>query len=107
MAIIKKLTSAYTPKTNGKAERANQTLMKTIRKLAEDNPPKWTEVLDFALLAMRTMVNRRAGFTPYETMFGVKCLRFEDWTNHEDEYVVAKIIQRAFQIKDLEEKTRP
>ena len=48
--IEHRVTSPYKPMTNGFAERFNQTLIKFIRKHAEENPKEWAEWLPYVLL---------------------------------------------------------
>jgi hypothetical protein len=50
MGIPHKITSAYNPRTNGKVERLNQTLIASLRRLVENDPAQWPEMLDFVLL---------------------------------------------------------
>jgi len=107
LGIPHKITSAYHPRTNGKVERLNQTLIASLRRMVENNLSLWPEMLDFVLLALRTRVNTRTGFTPYELVYGVRCAKFGNWRAEQPENEIAEILQRSNQIKDLVEVTRP
>ena len=100
IGIPHKITSAYNPRTNGKVERFNQTLIGALRKQVEDNHENWADCLDFVLFAYRTRINTRTGFTPYELVFGMKCNNFENWTTKNPENELAELNQRANEIKN-------
>ena len=100
IGIPHKITSAYNPRTNGKVERFNQTLIGALRKQVDDNHENWAECLDFVLFAYRTRVNTRTGFTPYELVFGIKCNNFENWAIKNPENELAELNQRANEIKN-------
>ncbi len=67
MGIPHKLTAVYNPRTNGKVERLNQTLISSLRCMAEENPGNWTDHLDFVLFSIRTRENK-SGFSPFEIL---------------------------------------
>lgn len=69
--IDHKLTSPYHPAANGKVERFNGTIQKLLLKLTNGQPRRWSEHLNEALLAYRTMVGS-SGLTPYLASFGVR-----------------------------------
>jgi hypothetical protein len=72
-----------------------------------DTQKEVEEMWEFVLLALRTRVNTRTGFTPYELVFGVKCSKFDNWKVEQPESEIAEISQRANQLKDIVEITRP
>jgi hypothetical protein len=105
--ITKKFTSSYNPRTNGQAERSNQTFTRIIQKLSIDNPSNWTDYIPFALLAYRTKVHKSTKFSPYELVFGRKMNEFKNWTTENDEDEEASLLKRTIEIKILEEQTQP
>jgi transposase InsO family protein len=63
--IERRITSKYSPATNGLTERFNATLIKSLSKHAYENPQNWPEWLPFILLSYRTRVHSITGFTPF------------------------------------------
>ena len=99
--IEHRVTSPYHPRTNGLTERLNSTLIKCIRKHAEDNPSNWNDWLPYVLLAYRTRIHSSTGFTPFELTFGRRMNHFDDYkseSNRDSE-------KRSFEIKNLIENT--
>ena len=82
-------------------ERLNSTLIKCIRKHAEDNPSNWNDWLSYVLLAYRTRIHSSTGFTPFELTFVRRMNHFDDYkseSNRDSE-------KRSFEIKKLIENT--
>ena len=52
--IDRRITSSYHPRTNGKCERMNQTLVNILRKMTEENKNDWPKWIPFVLLAYRS-----------------------------------------------------
>ena len=77
--IIKRTTSSYNPRANGECERTNQTLVRSLIKLSDENPTDWPNKLNIVLLAYRTTVHSSTNFTPFHLMFGRTFGKFEDW----------------------------
>lgn len=77
--IEHRVTSAYNPRTNGHTERFNQTLIKSLRKHAEENPLDWPKCLPYVLFSYRTRVHSTTNYTPYELMFGRKVNEFNSY----------------------------
>jgi hypothetical protein len=63
-------TSPYHPQGNGIVERAHQTLVNQLAKIADEKKLAWDKVLYDALKADRIAINRSTGFSPFELMFG-------------------------------------
>ncbi|CAF0845906.1 unnamed protein product [Brachionus calyciflorus] len=68
LGFVHIVTSAYNPRTNGKTEIFNQTLMESLRKHAEADRKNWPKYLQFVLMAYRSRVHTSTGFTPFELM---------------------------------------
>ncbi|XP_064616270.1 uncharacterized protein LOC135480371 [Liolophura sinensis] len=62
-------TAAYSPWSNGVAERHNQTLTSTLLKIRADNNIDWETGLSWALMAKNSMHNEQ-GFSPHQLVFG-------------------------------------
>jgi transposase InsO family protein len=70
------VTSSYHPRTDGLTEKYNQTLLRALRKHADDNPTTWPKWLPYCLMAYRDTIHSSTGYTPYELMFGRKMNKF-------------------------------
>ena len=78
--IDRRVTSAYRPQANGQVERTNKSLLDILRKCTAAAPARWTEWLDYTLLALRTAVHASTGFSPFQLMFGRPFRGFLDFT---------------------------
>ena len=102
------LTAAYNPRTNGKTERAGQSLMNSLRKHCESNQSTWDQWLPYIEFSYNTRVHSTTGFSPYELVFGKKPNLFNSLNEDELSSNEQNELQfRSLQIKDLVEKTRP
>ena len=72
LGIEQKLSAPLHPQSHGLVERCNQTIQKTLVKLAEENPSEWDTLLTPTLFALRQMPNASTGFPPFELMYGRK-----------------------------------
>ena len=70
LGIEQKLSAPLHPQSHGLVERCNQTIQKTLVKLAEENPSEWDTLLTPTLFALRQMPNASTGFPPFELMYG-------------------------------------
>ena len=70
LGIDKRLTSSYSPSTNGMVERLNRTLLRSLETHAGDHPENWDLYLDYVALAYRTRVHSATGIPPFDLMFG-------------------------------------
>ena len=70
LGIKKRLTSSYSPATNGMVERWNRTFMRSLETHAADHPENWDLYLDYVALAYRTRVHSATGIAPFELLFG-------------------------------------
>jgi transposase InsO family protein/dUTPase len=69
LQLEQRLTASYMPSTNGAVERANQTLVRGIRKLAQHKPTTWDRFLPQVLMGMRLTKNQTTKLSPYEIIF--------------------------------------
>ena len=70
LGIEKRVTSSYSPATNGMVERFNRSLIRALVTLAAGHPENWDLLLEYAALSYRTRVHSATGATPFELMFG-------------------------------------
>ena len=64
------LSSPYNPQTNGKVERLNGIICKSLAKLAYENQSDWSKLLNQVLFAYRIRKNTATGLSPYELLYG-------------------------------------
>ena len=105
--IEHRITSAYHPRTNGKAERFNQTFVSSLRKHAENNQRNWHLWIPFICYSYRSRVHSTTGYSPFELMFGIKMNSFSYDGSEKTELEVAELAQRALELKNLVENIRP
>ena len=65
-----RLTTAYNPEANSKAERGHSAIVQALIKSTRNDPAKWPNMLHYALWADRTTAGRVRRETPYRLMFG-------------------------------------
>lgn len=66
-----KLSSPYSPSTNGLVERANGTIASTLSMFIQKEPHRWDEALKFAVFALNTSVSKAHSLTPYELLYAI------------------------------------
>ena len=64
-------TSSYNARSNGQAERTNQSTINILAKVTLEYKKKWPEILPFAIWVMNTTINRSTGYSPYFLKYGV------------------------------------
>src|ERR1043165_2991085 len=62
-------SSAYHPKTQSIVERCNKTLWNLLRSLVKEHR-EWDQILDLAMVSMRSQVCSSTGFFPFPCLFG-------------------------------------
>ena len=68
--VQKLRTSSYHAQTNGQVERMNQTIIRMIGKLGEDQKARWSEHLPELLSAYNATHSVVTGYSPYYLLFG-------------------------------------
>ena len=68
--IKRSKTTAYHPQTNGLVERFNGTLMRSLRKLADEREDEWDEYINEVSFAYRTSVQETTRKDPFFLLYG-------------------------------------
>jgi transposase InsO family protein len=63
-------SSTYYPQGNGQAKSTNKNLVRIIKRLIEDKPRQWNNLLTYALWEDRTTTKVRTGCTPFQLVYG-------------------------------------
>nr|GEX02427.1 reverse transcriptase domain-containing protein [Tanacetum cinerariifolium] len=63
----------YHPQTSGQVEVSNQGLKRILERTVRENRASWSEKLDDALWALRTVYKTPIGCTPYKLVYGKSC----------------------------------
>ena len=69
--IILSHSTTYYPQGNGLAESSNKSLMRTIKKLLQDNKRAWNAKLVFALWANRVSTKKSIRTSPFQLVYGI------------------------------------
>ena len=107
MLNIKKTTTpAYNPKSN-EVERTHRDLNSILVALTLETGEDWEEVLDIALLALRTAKHSSTGISPFFAMYGREARMPLDFIfpvnndatprSHEEAHMLEKKLQLAYQ----------
>ena len=109
LGVEKRVTSSYSPSTNGMIERFNRTLLRSLETHAANHPTDWDLSLDYVALAYRTNVHAATGTTPFELMFGRPANSFSTPRPvlTADSCISESLLGRAEEIKHLVESTLP
>jgi hypothetical protein len=75
-----KVTSSYSPRTNGVTERWNSVVVNSLRKHTEQNQKEWNLWIPFVLMAYRSRIHSVTGFSPFELLFGRKMITWGNWS---------------------------
>ena len=82
------MARANHPSCNGKNEKLNGTLVKCLRKHAEDDPYNWDIYLEFCTFAYNTRQHSVTGYAPYTGVFGIICNNFDNFILTNDEKIL-------------------
>lgn len=63
-------TTAYHPQSNGMVERANGSIIRSLKKYASKDPKNWDLVLPLVTFSHNTAINSSIKFTPFEIQKG-------------------------------------
>ena len=97
--IDKRLSAAYSPRTNGLVERTNQTWVRILKKLAAFCQSLWPSFLPATQLFLNTRITRPIGVSPFEAMFLRKHNQFKDFSQEtlrdtpDDALIIDEIIR--------------
>ncbi|CDH61371.1 retrotransposon ty3-gypsy subclass [Lichtheimia corymbifera JMRC:FSU:9682] len=70
LKVKHKLTSAFHPRTNAKAERTNGIIKQMIRKYAHGDIYRWDEFIQQVVFSCRMRKHRTTGYSPYYLVYG-------------------------------------
>ena len=68
--IILAHSTPYYPQGNGLAKSSNKSLVRTIKKLLQDNKKAWNTKLIYALWANRVSTKKSIGTSPFQLVYG-------------------------------------
>ena len=68
--VVKKISTAYRPQTQGCLERFHQTFKSMIKKYCFETSKDWDEDIDFLLFSVRECPQESLGFSPFELLYG-------------------------------------
>ncbi|GJR34045.1 reverse transcriptase domain-containing protein [Tanacetum coccineum] len=71
--VTHRLSTAYHPQTSGQVEVTNRGLKRILEKSVGENRASWSDKLDDALWAFRTLYKTPIGCTPYKLVYGKSC----------------------------------
>jgi Integrase zinc binding domain len=63
--VVRRVTSPYSPRTNGMTEKFNHTLITALKKHVEEDPQAWPSWIPYVLLSYRTRVHTSTNQTPF------------------------------------------
>ena len=72
--IILSHSSVYYPQGNGLAESSNKSLIRTIKKLLEENKKAWNAKLKFSLWEDRVSTKKSIGTSPFQLFYGTDAI---------------------------------
>ena len=81
MNIDQRLSSAYSPRTNGLVERTNRTWINIIRKLCSFCQTLWPSFLDATQIFMNNRITKAICTSPFEALFYRKSNLLIDYSN--------------------------
>nr|GEW19215.1 reverse transcriptase domain-containing protein [Tanacetum cinerariifolium] len=71
--VTHRLSTAYHPQTSGQVEVSNCGLKRILERTVRENRASWSEKLDDALWAFRTIYKTPIGCMPYKLVYGKSC----------------------------------
>ncbi|GJX37504.1 reverse transcriptase domain-containing protein [Tanacetum coccineum] len=71
--VTHRLATAYHPQTSGQVEVSNRGLKCILERMVGENRSSWSDKLDDALWAFRTVFKTPIGCTPYKLVYGKSC----------------------------------
>nr|GEY14291.1 reverse transcriptase domain-containing protein [Tanacetum cinerariifolium] len=71
--VTHRLSTAYHPQTSGQVEVTNRGLKRILERTVGENRASWSDKLEDALWAFRTVFKTSIGCTPYRLVYGKAC----------------------------------
>nr|GEX08623.1 reverse transcriptase domain-containing protein [Tanacetum cinerariifolium] len=71
--VTHRLATDYHPQTSGQVEVSNRRLKRILEKTVGENRASWSDKVDDALWAFRTVYKTQIGCTPYKLVYGKSC----------------------------------
>nr|GEY05833.1 reverse transcriptase domain-containing protein [Tanacetum cinerariifolium] len=71
--VTHRLSTAYHPQTSGQVKVSNRGLKRILERTIGENRASWSDKLDDALWAFRTVCKTPFGCTPYKLVYGKAC----------------------------------
>nr|GEW89590.1 transposon Ty3-I Gag-Pol polyprotein [Tanacetum cinerariifolium] len=71
--VTHRLSTAYHPQTSGQVEVTNRELKRILERMVGENCASWSDKLEDALWAFRTIFKTSIGCTPYHLVYGKAC----------------------------------
>ncbi|GJR69453.1 reverse transcriptase domain-containing protein [Tanacetum coccineum] len=71
--VTHRLSTAYHPQTSGQVEVSNRGLKRILERTVGENRASWSDKLDDALWAFRTVIKTPIGRSPYKLMYRNAC----------------------------------
>nr|GEY61628.1 reverse transcriptase domain-containing protein [Tanacetum cinerariifolium] len=71
--VTHRLSTAYHPQTSGQVEVTNRGLKRILERTVGENHTLWSDKLEDALWAFRTIFKPSVGCTPYRLVYGKAC----------------------------------
>ena len=104
--VERRFTSNYFPRSNGKNEKVNSTVVAMLRKYAENDHLNWPKWIPYINYCYNTRIHSTTDFSPYEMVFGLKANTFEYNGNEPGLEEIAQLEQRKDEIRKLVDVTR-
>ena len=72
LGIKHTFSAPFHPQSHSVAERANRTLLETLKRCIHDSPKEWDLMLPFICFGLREVPNRSSNFSPFQLVYGHK-----------------------------------
>ena len=105
--IDRRVSSSYSPRSQGAIEVFNKIFADMLRKCAEADKNNWHKFIPFVLLAYRTKVHESTKLTPFEIIYGRKANNFCDWNAIPSSEESSQLANRTLELRKLFEDTIP
>jgi len=88
LGIESKFSAPLHFESHGLVERAQGTIETVIRKLVQENPGSWDQLLPYVQFSLREVPHSATGFSPAELVYGRKfrgllSILRDSWTGHD------------------------